>query len=116
MTQRSRSIITASTVAALQIGSDPRGEAGTLEAALSFEDRILATGTRLVVMPAALPGGQPEGEILGTRLGHRSPEGRETVARHHADAVDLAQAGPRHGDELMPWDWRSREDAVGLAA
>lgn len=75
-------------VAALQIGSDPRGKAATLAAILGFEDRIAASGARLVVMPEALLGGYPKGEIFGTRLGYRLPEGRETFARYHANAVD----------------------------
>jgi nitrilase len=75
-------------VAALQIGSDARGKAATLAAILGFEDRIAASGARLVVMPEALLGGYPKGEIFGTRLGYRLPEGRETFARYHANAVD----------------------------
>lgn len=75
-------------VAALQIGSDPRGKAATLTAILGFEDRIAASGARLVVMPEALLGGYPKGEIFGTRLGYRMPEGREAFARYHANAVD----------------------------
>lgn len=75
-------------VAALQIGSDPRGKAATLAAVLGFEERIAASGARLVVMPEALLGGYPKGEIFGTRLGYRLPEGREAFARYHANAVD----------------------------
>ena len=78
-----------SIVAALQIGSDYRGKAATLENILAFEDRIAATGARLVVMPEALLGGYPKGESFGTRLGYRLPEGRDAFARYHANAVDL---------------------------
>ncbi len=75
-------------VAALQIGSDYRGKAATLETILGFEEQIAATGARLVVMPEALLGGYPKGEIFGTRLGYRLPEGREAFARYHDNAVD----------------------------
>jgi nitrilase len=77
------------TVAALQIGPDYEGKAATLRNVLAFEDRIIASGARLVVMPEALLGGYPKGEIFGTRLGYRLPEGREAFARYHDNAVDL---------------------------
>ena len=76
-------------VAALQIGSDYRGKAATLDHVLAFEDEITASGASLVVMPEALLGGYPKGETFGTRLGYRLPEGRETFARYHDNAVDL---------------------------
>jgi nitrilase len=77
------------TVAALQIGSDPRGKAATLDAVLAFEQRIADSGAALVVMPEALLGGYPKGSDFGTRLGYRMPEGREAFAAYHANAVDL---------------------------
>jgi nitrilase len=77
------------TVAALQIGSDYRGKAATLEAVLAFEERIAASGAVLVVMPEALLGGYPKGEDFGTRLGYRLPEGREAFARYYDNAVEL---------------------------
>src|SRR3569623_1210884 len=77
------------TVAALQIGSDYAGKAATLRNILSCEDRIAASGARLVVMPEALLGGYPKGEQFGTRLGFRMPEGREAFARYYDNAVDM---------------------------
>ena len=76
-------------VAALQIGSDPDGKAATLDRVLAFEERIVASGARLVVMPEALLGGYPKGETFGARLGYRMPEGREAFARYYENAVDL---------------------------
>ncbi|MDB5710262.1 MAG: nitrilase [Sphingomonas bacterium] len=76
-------------VAALQIGSDHRGTAATLDHLLSFEQRIAASGAKLVVMPEALLGGYPKGQDFGTRLGYRMPEGREAFARYYDDAIDL---------------------------
>ena len=81
-----------STLAALQIGSSPQGKEATLEKILSFEDRIIASGARLVVMPEALLGGYPKGEIFGTRLGYRLPQGRETYASYYANAIDVPGA------------------------
>jgi nitrilase len=40
-------------------------------------------------MPEALLGGYPKGSDFGTRLGYRMPEGRETFAAYHTNAVDL---------------------------
>jgi nitrilase len=77
------------TVAALQIGSDPRGKAATLDAVLAFEQRIADSGAALVVMPEALLGGYPKGSDFGTRLGYRMPEGREAFAAYHGNAIDL---------------------------
>jgi nitrilase len=78
-----------STVAALQIGSSAAGKAQTLQHILSFEEQIRASGAKLVVMPEALLGGYPKGEIFGTRLGYRLPEGREAFARYYDNAIDV---------------------------
>jgi nitrilase len=77
------------TVAALQLGSDPRGTAATLEAVLAFEERIRASGASVVVLPEALLGGYPKGERFGAQLGFRTAEGREAFARYHDGAVEL---------------------------
>lgn len=81
--------MTATTVAALQIGASPEGKEATLERILAFEAEIAASGATLVVMPEALLGGYPKGEIFGTRLGYRLPEGREAYARYHQNAIDV---------------------------
>ena len=98
-----------SIVAALQIGSSPAGKAETLEHILSFEAEIAASGASLVVMPEALLGGYPKGEIFGTRLGYRLAEGREAFARYYANAIDvpgpetdaLAELSRRTGASLV---------------
>lgn len=77
------------TLAALQIGSDYRGKATTLRNVLAFEQEIATSAAKLVVMPEALLGGYPKGEVFGTRLGYRSVEGREAFAQYHENAVDL---------------------------
>ncbi|MGC8100925.1 carbon-nitrogen hydrolase family protein [Metapseudomonas otitidis] len=80
------------TVAALQIGSLPEGKQATLDLILSYEQAIRDAGAALVVMPEALLGGYPKGEIFGTRLGYRLPEGREAFTRYHANAIDVPGA------------------------
>lgn len=80
------------TVAALQIGSLPEGKQATLDLILSYEQAIRDASAALVVMPEALLGGYPKGEIFGTRLGYRLPEGREAFARYHANAIDVPGA------------------------
>ena len=81
-----------SIVAALQLGSSPSGKSATLAEILSYEQRIIDSGARLVVMPEALLGGYPKGEIFGTRLGYRLAEGREAFAQYFANAVDVPGA------------------------
>ncbi|MFW3894826.1 carbon-nitrogen hydrolase family protein [Pseudomonas bharatica] len=81
-----------SIVAALQIGSRPEGKTATLEAILAYEERIKASGAGLVVMPEALLGGYPKGEIFGTYLGYRLPEGREAFQRYYENAIDVPGA------------------------
>ncbi|MGF6743816.1 nitrilase [Paraburkholderia atlantica] len=82
-------IMSRSRVAALQIGASAAGKAETLHQILSFEEQIRASDSKLVVMPEALLGGYPKGEIFGTRLGYRLPEGREAFARYFDNAIDV---------------------------
>ncbi|MFY1931440.1 carbon-nitrogen hydrolase family protein [Achromobacter xylosoxidans] len=81
--------MTTQTVAALQIGASPEGKEATQERILAFEAEISASGAALVVMPEALLGGYPKGEIFGTRLGYRLPEGRQAYARYYQNAIDV---------------------------
>ena len=74
-------------VAALQIGSDPRGKEATLEKILSYEDRIKQSGADLVVLPEALIGSYPKGEIFGTYMGYRLDEGRDKFCSYYKNAI-----------------------------
>ena len=101
--------MTLTTVAALQMGASPLGTQQTLADILAYESEIKASGARLVVLPEALLGGYPKGEIFGTRLGYRLPEGREAFARYLAGAIDvpgpetqaLAELSARTGATLV---------------
>jgi nitrilase len=84
--------MTQAVIAALQLGTAPAGTAATLEKILSYEDAIRDRGAALAVLPEALLGGYPKGEIFGARLGYRLPEGRETFRRYFEGAV--AVPGP----------------------
>ena len=77
------------TIAALQLGSDPKGTAATLERILAFERDIKQAGCDLLVMPEALLGGYPKGADFGTRVGYRTPEGREDFLQYWQQAIDL---------------------------
>jgi nitrilase len=81
--------MTKSTVSALQIGASELGTQATVEKILTFESDIIASKSDLIVMPEALLGGYPKGEIFGTRLGYRLPEGREAFARYYNNAVTV---------------------------
>ena len=77
-------------VAALQIGSDLiEGKAKTLEKIMSYEQAIIDSKAELVVMPEALLGGYPKGEIFGAYLGYRLPEGRADFAAYYENAIDV---------------------------
>ena len=84
--------MTLSTVAALQTGSHPDGKQQTLETILSYEDEIKRAGVQVVVMPDAVLGGYPKGEIFGTYMGYRLPEGREAFQRYFDNAIDVPGA------------------------
>jgi nitrilase len=92
-----------SKVAALQIGSSPKGKQDTLDTILAYEAEIRASGAAVVVLPEALLGGYPKGEIFGTRLGYRLPEGREAFADYFRNAIDVP--GPET-DELAAFSTR----------
>jgi nitrilase len=82
-------VVTGSVVAALQIGSAPADTAATVEQILGYEREIAASGARIVVLPEAVLGGYPKGEIFGARVGYRLAEGRTAFARYFAGAVDV---------------------------
>lgn len=84
--------MTQSHVAALQLGACVEGTAHTVEKILSYEQAIKEANLSLVVLPEALLGGYPKGEIFGTRLGYRSLEGRQAFAHYHAQAIDVPGA------------------------
>lgn len=97
------------TVAALQIGSSRLGTQHTLSDILAWEPEIRSRAARLVVMPEALLGGYPKGEIFGTHLGYRLAEGREAFARYSSGAVcvpgpetqALAEMSQRSGASMV---------------
>ena len=75
-------------VAALQLGSDLRGgKQATLEKILSYEDQIKESGAELVVLPEALLGSYPKGEIFETYLGYRLDEGRDKFCEYFKNAI-----------------------------
>ena len=80
--------MTTSTIAALQIGSAPSGKAETLANILAFSGEIKAAGAQLVVLPEALLGGYPKGEIFGARLGYRLPEGEWLARLYQRNSLD----------------------------
>ena len=78
------------TLSILQIGSSLKGTTKTLEHILSYEDKIVAAKTDLLVMPEAILGGYPKGESFGTQLGFRAEHGRDTYMRYFKAAIELS--------------------------
>ncbi len=98
-----------SVIAALQLGTSPAGTRATLDKILGYEAAIRDRGASLVVLPEAVLGGYPKGEIFGTRLGYRLPEGRDAYARYAAQAIDVP--GPET-DELAALSQRTGASLV----
>ena len=75
---------------------------------LAFE-RDQGWGAELVVMPEALLGGYPKGENFGTRLGYRTPEGRENsrlITQMRSISAGREVAGARRpGSEAARRSW-----------
>ena len=96
-------------IAALQIGADIGGKAKTLANILSWENAIRDSHADIVVMPEALLGDYPKGEISGTYMGFRLPEGREKFREYYDNAIDvpgeetqaLAELSARTGASLV---------------
>jgi len=76
-------------IAALQIGSDPRGTASTVDKILSLEAEIKRKKCDLLLMPEALLGGYPKGADFGTRVGYRTQAGREDFLDYWQQAIEL---------------------------
>lgn len=76
-------------IAALQVGSDPGGTNATLDKVMAYKPDIIQSNCDLLVMPEALLGGYPKGADFGTRVGYRTPEGREEFLRYWQQAIDL---------------------------
>lgn len=81
--------MTQQVVAALQIGASPEGTEKTLENILSYEQEILDSGAKLVVLPEATLGGYPKGSTFDTYLGYRMQTGREEFAEYHKGAIEV---------------------------
>lgn len=111
-------------VAALQLGSDPRGKQATLEKILSYEDQIKESGSELVVLPEGLLGSYPKGEIFGTYLGYRLDEGREKFCQYFKNAItdngpeseELAGLSARTGASLVVGCIEQTQHALFCAA
>lgn len=104
MTDRQHTVL-----AALQLGSDPDGTAATLERILAFESEIRHADCDLLVLPEALLGGYPKGADFGTRIGYRTPAGREQYLAYWQQAIELD--GPEL-IELSDLAHRCRTDLV----
>lgn len=76
-------------IAALQMGSDPKGKTATLSQILSYENTIQQSNCDLLVLPEALLGGYPKGSDFGTKVGYRSAEGREEFLNYWQESIEI---------------------------
>ncbi|ANZ77316.1 BA75_05225T0 [Komagataella pastoris] len=81
--------MTKQVVAALQVGSSPKGTKETLKKILSYEQEVKEKGVKILVLPEAILGGYPKGSNFGTYLGFRLQEGKEEFKRYFKEAIDL---------------------------
>jgi len=76
-------------VAVVQAGSCGFDTPATLEKFAALAADAAREGAALAVFPEAFIGGYPKGIDFGTRLGTRSPEGREVFRRYFEAAIAL---------------------------
>lgn len=74
---------------ALQIGSAPEGTTATIDRLMAYGDQLRDTHLDLLVLPEALIGGYPKGADFGSRVGYRTPAGREAYLAYWSQAVTL---------------------------
>jgi nitrilase len=77
---------TAAVVQTASVAFDPRR---TIEKLGDFASRAAATGAKLVVFPEAFVGGYPKGLDFGTRVGWRTPAGRDCFRIYHEGTLDV---------------------------
>jgi nitrilase len=97
-------------VAVVQAGSVLFDTARTLDRFTGLTAEAAGRGARLVVFPEAFVGGYPKGLGFGTRMGSRTPEGREEFRRYFSAAVEM----PGPATEVM--GRAAREHGVHLVA
>jgi nitrilase len=61
----------------------------TLEKTGTLVSEAAATGARLILFPEAFVSGYPRGLDFGTRIGSRTPDGRELFRRYWESSVDV---------------------------
>jgi nitrilase len=79
------------TLAALQIGSCST-TAETLKKILSYEKELIDSKVDLVVIPEATLGGYPKGQLFGSYVGYRLPEGREEFLDYYKQSVKVPES------------------------
>lgn len=75
-------------LAALQIGSERTTEK-TLNKILSYEKELIELNVDLVVIPEATLGGYPKGQLFGSYVGYRLPEGRDEFLEYFNQSIKV---------------------------
>lgn len=79
-------------VAVVQTGSSLFETPRTLDRMAALCEQAKAEGAELIVFPEAYIGGYPKGLDFGTRVGGRSPAGRDDFLRYHRSAIAVPGA------------------------
>jgi len=73
----------------MQAGSDPFDSSSAITKFADLLSQAKAAGSALAVFPEAFIGGYPKGVDFGTRVGSRTPEGRELFRLYSDNAIVL---------------------------
>ena len=82
--------------AVVQAGSVVFDTPATLVRLSELTREAAGRGADIVVFPEAFVGGYPKGLDFGTRLGSRTPEGREDFRRYYESAIEIGDAASAH--------------------
>ena len=88
---------TAAVVQTASVAFDPRR---TIDKLADFAGRAAASGAKLVLCPEAFVGGYPKGLDFGTRVGWRTPQGRDAFRVYHEGAIEVPGEHTRRLGEI----------------
>jgi len=88
---------TAAVVQTASVAFDP---GRTVDKLGEFARRAAANGARLVLFPEAFVGGYPKGLDFGTRVGWRTPQGRDAFRTYYDGAIEVPDAHTRRMGEI----------------
>jgi nitrilase len=96
-------------VAVIQTGSVCFDKQESIKKVLFWIEKAAREQTQLILFPEAFIPCYPRGINFGTRIGSRSPEGKDLWARYYQQSVDLS------GEDLKPIAKSARENKLFIS-